>query len=299
MRALRWPAPPPPAVGAIVDREVAGHDVEHDAHPSPVGHGAQVRQALRPAELLRDRLDVDGVVPMAAAGVGLEDGRQVEVGDAELRQEGHRLGHVGEGVAGVQLHAVRRGDRAHLGRRATGRGTDAGRDVHQRDGWRAVRQPSTGRGHAPSHPQRPTLHHHESRRYHSCMSPCRPTAPGSSAPDGQAGRANAAASALVRSQAGCRRTPRALWRPDSVTTCARSGRTGSQPVRELAGETPAARVRGTTAPDGRSSGSRSRGLDVVPLSRVGVPGWSSPRSYRVSRSTAWRPVGRTPLDCVR
>ena len=94
---------PPPAVGAISDRQVVGHDVHHHAHPPPSGRGAQVRQALRPAELPRDRLDVDGVVPMLARGARLQHGRQEEVGDAELRQEGHRLGHVSEGVAGVQL----------------------------------------------------------------------------------------------------------------------------------------------------------------------------------------------------
>ena len=69
------------------------------------------------------------------------------MGDPELRQEGDGLGHVREGVAGVQLQPIRRRDRAHLRRRAAGRGAGDEGDVHQRDGWRAeVSWPSTPTG---------------------------------------------------------------------------------------------------------------------------------------------------------
>jgi hypothetical protein len=93
---------------------VVGDHVHDEAHPVlPRGPG-EVEEPLLATELVTDPGVVDDVVPVLRPGHGLEDRRQVEMGDPERGQVGDTGAGVGEGEAGVELETVGGGHRQTL-----------------------------------------------------------------------------------------------------------------------------------------------------------------------------------------
>ncbi len=112
---------PPPWV-VRRDGHVVGHDVEHDSEPVRSGHGHQRGETLLAAELWIDPVRSHHVVAVRAPGHGLQDGREVQMADAELCQVWHDLARGREVELAVQLqpircprHVVRDGHAAPLG----------------------------------------------------------------------------------------------------------------------------------------------------------------------------------------
>ena len=89
---LRAPERIPPEGVLLARRHVVRHEVEHDAQARLLRRRAERAELVFAAEILRDARRVDDVVAVRRAGSGLQRGRQVEVGDAEVA-------HVGEDLA--------------------------------------------------------------------------------------------------------------------------------------------------------------------------------------------------------
>ena len=100
---------PPPGVGPAGDGHVVRDDVEHVAQAVGAQGSPETLVAGGAAELLVDVAVVDHVVAVGAAGRRLQDGRGVEVADAERGQVRHHGGGIVEGETGVELAR----DRSH------------------------------------------------------------------------------------------------------------------------------------------------------------------------------------------
>jgi hypothetical protein len=96
----------PPGVVGVHHAHVVRHRVQYVAHAVLGEGGAEALQILIAADLGIDRVVVDDVVAVRAAGAGLEVGRAVDVGDAQFRQVGHDGLGVLEGERLVELQAV-------------------------------------------------------------------------------------------------------------------------------------------------------------------------------------------------
>lgn len=103
----------PPAVAAARNRHVIRHDVDNHRHALGAHRGGQAVEPIVAAQGGRHALGVHRVVAVGRALGGLEDRRQVEVADAELREVRHHGDGVVERERGAQLQPVGRAPRRH------------------------------------------------------------------------------------------------------------------------------------------------------------------------------------------
>src|ERR1041385_8969720 len=74
----------PPGVIATHDPHVVGHDVEDDSHPSLSQRVDQSIEIFRRANLWIERVVIDDVASVHAAGTRFEAWRQIKMADAKL-----------------------------------------------------------------------------------------------------------------------------------------------------------------------------------------------------------------------
>jgi hypothetical protein len=91
-------------------RHVIGHDVEHQTHPPLVQGGHQTLERRLVAQLGVQDAGIHDVVAVLAAGTGPENGRAVDVGDAEAVEVGDEIAGAGQRKAAVELEPVGRED---------------------------------------------------------------------------------------------------------------------------------------------------------------------------------------------
>ncbi len=96
----------PPCVVGGEHAHVVGHDVHHDRHAVLAQLRHEVGELGLRADLGVERLVVDDVVAVRAAGARAQERRAVDVAHAEAREVGHERGRVAEGELAVQLQAV-------------------------------------------------------------------------------------------------------------------------------------------------------------------------------------------------
>ena len=80
----------PPAVAAVGDAQVVGHDVDHLTEPGRPQGLDHAGVGVGPAELVVHASRIDAVVAVGGSGDGLDDRRQVRVRDPELRRGSER-----------------------------------------------------------------------------------------------------------------------------------------------------------------------------------------------------------------
>ena len=97
----------PPGVAVGGDAHVVRHRVENLAQPVRLERGDEGGVVVLGADLRVQRAVIDDVIPVRAAGPGLEIRRSVTVRDAQCAQVGHDPGRVGKGKAGMKLQPIR------------------------------------------------------------------------------------------------------------------------------------------------------------------------------------------------
>ncbi len=96
----------PPGVVAAEDAHVVRHEIEDVPHAVARAARRQALEVRGAADLRVERVVVDDVVAVRAAGARAKVRRAVQVADAERGQVGHERGGIGEGEAGVELQAI-------------------------------------------------------------------------------------------------------------------------------------------------------------------------------------------------
>ena len=97
-----------PPDGVVPNPHVVGNDVEKQAQALAVQLRRKVGKTFLSAELGIEPVVPGQVIPVHTAGPGLEDGRRVEVSDAELFKVADNVLRVGEREAFVHLHPISR-----------------------------------------------------------------------------------------------------------------------------------------------------------------------------------------------
>lgn len=98
----------PPGIVVGPDTHVIGDDVDQQAHLPGRQRFVQARQVVVAADLGVDGGRVDHVVPVDAPWPGLQNGRRVEIGDAQRVPVVHQPERVAEGEVLGELDPVRR-----------------------------------------------------------------------------------------------------------------------------------------------------------------------------------------------
>jgi hypothetical protein len=91
---------------------VVRDNVDDEAHAPAEQLLAEAVQRRQPTQLAADLVVVEHVVAVGAPGGGREDGRKIEMGDAELLEVREQLTSLLEPETGVQLEAIRCRNRA-------------------------------------------------------------------------------------------------------------------------------------------------------------------------------------------
>ncbi len=98
---------PPPRVCAQADSHVVGHNIQHLAHAVILELIYQLLQLFIAADFRIELVVVSNVITMLAAGSGLEDGRGINVRDAQRMQISDKTARILKAKAGVKLQAIR------------------------------------------------------------------------------------------------------------------------------------------------------------------------------------------------
>ena len=121
----------PPGVVGVQHAHVVRHQVHHHAHAVLFQGGDELVQLFLGADLRVDRVVVDHVVAVRAAGARFEERRRIEMADAKAGEVRHQLDRVLEAEILVELQPVR-GD-GHDQRRALGHAALGHRLPQRRD----------------------------------------------------------------------------------------------------------------------------------------------------------------------
>src|SRR6516162_1988901 len=85
----------PPGVVGVIDPHMVGNKIQNESHVRLEERITQKLEPLFSAELRIDRVVIDDVITMGAAGARLEKGRRIDVADTEgfeIRHQGRRIG---------------------------------------------------------------------------------------------------------------------------------------------------------------------------------------------------------------
>ncbi len=105
----------PPGIAAAADGHVVGDYVQDQPHAFPAQRLDQAAQGRFAAQFGIDTRGVDDVVAMHRAGTRREQGRGIEVADAETGEVADQLGGVIESEVAVELQPQGRAERFHRG----------------------------------------------------------------------------------------------------------------------------------------------------------------------------------------
>ena len=86
---------------------MVGHDIQHLAHAVILEFTHQLLQLFIAADFRIELVVVSNVITMLASGSGLEDGRRINVRDAQRVQISHKAARILKAKAGIKLQAIR------------------------------------------------------------------------------------------------------------------------------------------------------------------------------------------------
>jgi len=106
----REPAPfqhvEPPEIVLAAHSHVVRHEVEHQTHAAPGQAIGKVGQLLERADFRIDGIVIDDVVAVGRPGPRLQEGRGVDVADAEIGEVVDERAGIGEGEGAIELEAI-------------------------------------------------------------------------------------------------------------------------------------------------------------------------------------------------